>query len=227
MGVAPRPCIWFQIIHTIKISAVLKLSVRVHVAWYGSLRRSSSSIYRCNKLMYDCTIYITATPMYTDPPAPSLVEDAKNSSRKRYSTDEEDGTDCKQLKLGSLKHDRDLHNDSTFIMDIWSFSEETSYFKLQGYLGERRGEREDMQDAHLILDDWTATFTQSLPNRMYVPYFPIRTISPAYHAVSRVTQLSYHVLLFHVVGELLTTGSMMAMLAQEHLCLLLNICTRI
>lgn len=38
-------------------------------------------------------------------------------------------------------------------------------FQLKGYLGERRGEREDMQDAHTIIDDLTPQF-MSLPNNM-------------------------------------------------------------
>ena len=37
--------------------------------------------------------------------------------------------------------------------------------QLKGYIGERRGEREDMQDAHTIIDDFTANFS-SLPNKM-------------------------------------------------------------
>ena len=41
----------------------------------------------------------------------------------------------------------------------------TEGYKLKGYIGERRGEREDMQDAHTIIDDFTPQFT-SLPNSM-------------------------------------------------------------
>lgn len=36
-------------------------------------------------------------------------------------------------------------------------------FALKGYHGERRGEREDMQDAHTIIDDFTPQF-EALPN---------------------------------------------------------------
>jgi integrin-linked kinase-associated serine/threonine phosphatase 2C len=36
---------------------------------------------------------------------------------------------------------------------------------LKGYIGERRGEREDMQDAHTIIDDFTHHFA-SLPNNI-------------------------------------------------------------
>ena len=38
-------------------------------------------------------------------------------------------------------------------------------FQLKGYIGERRGEREGMEDAHTILDDFTPEFT-ALPNKM-------------------------------------------------------------
>lgn len=38
-------------------------------------------------------------------------------------------------------------------------------FVLKGYHGERRGEREDMQDAHTMIDDFTPQF-ESLPNSM-------------------------------------------------------------
>jgi len=42
-------------------------------------------------------------------------------------------------------------------------------YLLKGYHGERRGEREDMQDAHVMLDDFTSHFTTtSLPNTMWV-----------------------------------------------------------
>ena len=39
--------------------------------------------------------------------------------------------------------------------------------KLKAYIGERRGEREDMQDAHTIIDDFASQFP-ALPNNMYV-----------------------------------------------------------
>lgn len=38
--------------------------------------------------------------------------------------------------------------------------------KLRGFLAERKGEREDMQDAHTILDDFTPQFCDPLPNDM-------------------------------------------------------------
>lgn len=38
--------------------------------------------------------------------------------------------------------------------------------KLRGFLAERKGEREDMQDAHMILDDFTPQFCDPLPNDM-------------------------------------------------------------
>ena len=38
-------------------------------------------------------------------------------------------------------------------------------FQLKGYIGERRGEREGMEDAHTIIDDFTPEFT-ALPNKM-------------------------------------------------------------
>lgn len=38
-------------------------------------------------------------------------------------------------------------------------------FSLKGYHGERRGEREDMQDAHTMIDDFTPQF-EALPNNM-------------------------------------------------------------
>lgn len=38
-------------------------------------------------------------------------------------------------------------------------------YRLKGYIGERKGEREDMQDAHTIIDDFTPQFS-SLPNDM-------------------------------------------------------------
>ena len=41
-------------------------------------------------------------------------------------------------------------------------------FQLQGFLGERRGEREDMQDSHMILDDFTPQFSTPLPSNMLV-----------------------------------------------------------
>ena len=43
----------------------------------------------------------------------------------------------------------------------------SSLCKLKAYIGERRGEREDMQDAHTIIDDFTSQFP-ALPNNMYV-----------------------------------------------------------
>ena len=43
----------------------------------------------------------------------------------------------------------------------------TNHCKLKAYIGERRGEREDMQDAHTIIDDFTSQFS-ALPNSMYV-----------------------------------------------------------
>lgn len=42
-----------------------------------------------------------------------------------------------------------------------------SLYKLKAYIGERRGEREDMQDAHTIIDDFSSQFP-ALPNNMYV-----------------------------------------------------------
>lgn len=42
-----------------------------------------------------------------------------------------------------------------------------NHCKLKAYIGERRGEREDMQDAHTIIDDFTFQFS-ALPNSMYV-----------------------------------------------------------
>ena len=39
--------------------------------------------------------------------------------------------------------------------------------QLRGYVGERRGEREDMQDAHTIIDNLTPP-CGTLPNDMYV-----------------------------------------------------------
>ena len=42
-----------------------------------------------------------------------------------------------------------------------------SHYNLKAYIGERRGEREDMQDAHTIIDDFTSQFP-ALPNNMYV-----------------------------------------------------------
>ena len=42
-----------------------------------------------------------------------------------------------------------------------------NHCKLKAYIGERRGEREDMQDAHTIIDDFTSQFS-ALPNSMYV-----------------------------------------------------------
>ena len=41
----------------------------------------------------------------------------------------------------------------------------TNLCKLKAYIGERRGEREDMQDAHTIIDDFTSQF-KALPNNM-------------------------------------------------------------
>ena len=41
----------------------------------------------------------------------------------------------------------------------------TGGYQLKGYIGERRGEREDMQDAHTIIDDFTPELA-SLPNNM-------------------------------------------------------------
>lgn len=41
-----------------------------------------------------------------------------------------------------------------------------NHCKLKAYIGERRGEREDMQDAHTIIDDFTSQFP-TLPNSMY------------------------------------------------------------
>ena len=41
----------------------------------------------------------------------------------------------------------------------------TDLCKLKAYIGERRGEREDMQDAHTIIDDFTSQFP-ALPNNM-------------------------------------------------------------
>lgn len=41
----------------------------------------------------------------------------------------------------------------------------SSHCKLKAYIGERRGEREDMQDAHTIIDEFTPQFTV-LPNNM-------------------------------------------------------------
>lgn len=42
-----------------------------------------------------------------------------------------------------------------------------NHCKLKAYIGERKGEREDMQDAHTIIDDFTSQFP-TLPNSMYV-----------------------------------------------------------
>jgi integrin-linked kinase-associated serine/threonine phosphatase 2C len=43
----------------------------------------------------------------------------------------------------------------------------SSLCELKAYAGERKGEREDMQDAHTIIDDFTSQFP-ALPNNMYV-----------------------------------------------------------
>lgn len=40
------------------------------------------------------------------------------------------------------------------------------HYKLKAYIGERRGEREDMQDAHTIIDDFSPQFP-ALPNNTY------------------------------------------------------------
>ncbi len=44
----------------------------------------------------------------------------------------------------------------------------SSLFLLQGFFGERKGEREDMQDAHLILNDCTPCSSDTLPNNRCV-----------------------------------------------------------
>ena len=42
-------------------------------------------------------------------------------------------------------------------------------YKLKGYMAERQGEREDMQDAHIIINDvLSCQLISSLPNKMYV-----------------------------------------------------------
>lgn len=41
----------------------------------------------------------------------------------------------------------------------------TEGYRLKGYIGERKGEREDMQDAHTIIDDFSYQ-CPSLPNNM-------------------------------------------------------------
>ena len=39
------------------------------------------------------------------------------------------------------------------------FSSVESKYKLRGFVAERKGERNDMQDAHVIFDDFTEEFT--------------------------------------------------------------------
>ena len=51
------------------------------------------------------------------------------------------------------------------------------HYQVTGYLGERRGEREDMQDAHVMINDMTSQFS-TLPNKMYnIFYITVLTIS--------------------------------------------------
>ena len=48
-----------------------------------------------------------------------------------------------------------LHYDDTTLMScvLGVFFHMTDLYTLKGYIAERQGEREDMQDAHVIMDD--------------------------------------------------------------------------
>ena len=40
----------------------------------------------------------------------------------------------------------------------------TVQFTMKGYMAARRGEREEMQDAHVLIDDFTSEFTNLDPS---------------------------------------------------------------
>ena len=86
------------------------------------------------------------------PTAPSLFDDLPPESEGAKNSD---GT-----TLGKHKsHDCDG--------EVEAKKPKLSHYTLKAYIGERRGEREDMQDAHTIIDDFTLQFP-ALPNNMYV-----------------------------------------------------------
>ena len=90
--------------------------------------------------------------------APSLFDDLPPESENTKNGNN-------KITLGKRKSLDCEDDDST--SDEVKQPKLSNHCKLKGYIGERRGEREDMQDAHTIINDFTPQFP-ALPNNMYV-----------------------------------------------------------
>lgn len=84
---------------------------------------------------------------------------------------ESDSINSSTTSLGKHKS-RDGEGETGSVGEAKKPKLSTSLYKLKAYIGERRGEREDMQDAHTIIDDFTSQFP-ALPNNMYVDMQPL------------------------------------------------------
>ena len=99
-----------------------------------------------NKAHHTCST--TAPSLFDDlPPESDSTKNDNNTSLGKHKSHDSEGEtgsgEAKKLKMSA------------------------GHYKLKAYIGERRGEREDMQDAHIITDDFTPQFP-ALPNDMYV-----------------------------------------------------------
>ncbi len=103
--------------------------------------------------------------------APSLFDDLPPEKTDTVSLGkrEEEGNGVDKSSAPSAKRSRLQCKfvQLTTLYQMWLIpSPLANYrFSLCGYHGERRGEREDMQDAHTMIDDFTPQF-QALPNDM-------------------------------------------------------------
>ena len=89
--------------------------------------------------------------------APSLFDDLPPEAESANKGDE-------TVVLGKRKSQDYVESGNVCSVEVKQ-PKLTSHCKLRAYIGERRGEREDMQDAHTIIDDFTDQFP-ALPNNM-------------------------------------------------------------
>ncbi|KAK3714352.1 hypothetical protein RRG08_017191 [Elysia crispata] len=89
------------------------------------------------------------TPGSAKPPGSSITSESSSNSigEKRKSQDEAQEDQQLQAKIAKNEHASDLpsHADAAQL---------NFHYNLKGYVADRQGEREDMQDAHVLMDDF-------------------------------------------------------------------------
>ncbi|XP_033763927.1 integrin-linked kinase-associated serine/threonine phosphatase 2C-like [Pecten maximus] len=93
--------------------------------------------------------------LFGDLPEPTAV-----TASNKLSTGSEGNVNQEEERGQKRKDTEDelIHNKTT------SKIKASVQFRLKGYMAERRGEREEMQDAHVMMDDFTSEFTDLDPS---------------------------------------------------------------